>query len=123
MSPTSEVTNDISKYIEGGIESLFYLYGYVIPVSTSLIPEMVGIAFFLRYFNDKIGKMTFWTIVILPPVMLVFGVFAPQILAATQAYVFANSKFTLYRIIATAGWPIGNFVQFYAFLLVARTIR
>ena len=59
---------------------------------------MVRIAFFLRYFNDKIGRMIFWTIVILPPAMLLFGVFSPQILAATQAYVFANSKFTLYSM-------------------------
>jgi hypothetical protein len=46
ISPTSEVTNDISKYIEGRTESLFFLYGYVIPVSTYLsFPKWLGLLF------------------------------------------------------------------------------
>jgi hypothetical protein len=122
ITPESSVTNDISKYVRG-TDSLFFFYAYVIPVVITIVPESAGIAFFLLYFRDKIGRATFWTVVILPSFLLLFGDFVPQIIAATSSYVYASSHFTLFRVMGSVGWPAGDFIHFIAFLLVARTVR
>lgn len=112
---------DLTKYLTGP-QNVFQLYFFVIPVVVQLPVEIIGVAFFLRYF-DKIGKTTYWTIVILPPTLLLFGAFAPQLLAPGEAFVYLKSQFTFFRILGTAGWAAGNLIVGYAYLLVARSIR
>ena len=42
------------------IELIIHLYGFLVPQVTAVaIAETVGVAFFLRYFKDKIGKKYF----------------------------------------------------------------
>jgi hypothetical protein len=113
---------DLTKYLTAD-QNAYQLYFFVIPVVVQLPVEMIGVAFFLRYFIDKIGKTTYWTIVILPPVLLLFGAFAPQLLAPGEAFVYLKSQFIFFRIMGTAGWAGGNLIIGYAYLLVARSIR
>jgi hypothetical protein len=103
---------------------IIHLYGFLVPQVTAIaIAEIVGVAFFLRYFKDQIGRATFWTIIILPPVLFLTGVFGPQFLKSTGAYmVYMESQFLIFRVIGTAGWVAADFVIAYAFILVARRL-
>jgi hypothetical protein len=100
------------------------LYIFIVPVVLAIPAETVAVAFFLRDFKDKIGKTTFWTIVILPPTLFLCGVFGPQLVSTTaNAFVYADPRFLIFRIIGTAGWIAADFVIAFAYLLVARTLR
>jgi hypothetical protein len=103
---------------------IIHLYGFLVPQVTAIaIAEIVGVAFFLRYFKDQIGRATFWTIIILPPVLFLTGVFGPQFLKSTGSYmVYMESQFLIFRVIGTAGWVAADFVIAYAFILVARRL-
>jgi hypothetical protein len=103
---------------------IIHLYGFLVPQVTAIaIAEIVGVAFFLRYFKDQIGRVTFWTIIILPPVLFLTGVFGPQFLKSTGAYmVYMESQFLIFRVMGTAGWVAADFVIAYAFILVARRL-
>lgn len=103
---------------------MVFLYGYVLPVVLTIPAETVAVAFFLRYFKDKIGRAKFWTIVILPPLLLLFGVFAPQIVrTSADEFQYINAEFIIFRVIGTAGWIVADFVIAFAYLLVSRTFR
>lgn len=105
-------------------ENMVFLYGYVLPVVLTIPAETVAVAFFLRYFKDKIGRAKFWTIVILPPLLLLFGVFAPQIVrTSADEFQYINAEFIIFRVIGTAGWIVADFVIAFAYLLVSRTFR
>jgi hypothetical protein len=106
------------------IELIIHLYGFLVPQVTAVaIAEIVGVAFFLRYFKDQIGRATFWTIIILPPVLFLTGVFGPQFLKSTGSYmVYMESQFLIFRVIGTAGWIAADFVIAYAFILVAKNL-
>src|ERR687891_995322 len=106
------------------IELIIHLYGFLVPQVTAIaIAEIVGVAFFLRYFKDQIGSAIFWTIIILPPVLFLTGVFGPQFLKSTGSYmVYMESQFLIFRVIGTAGWVAADFVIAYAFILVARRL-
>jgi hypothetical protein len=107
------------------IELVIHLYGFLVPQVTAIaIAETVAVAFFLRYFKDRIGKKIFWTLIILPPVFFLTGVFGPQFLKATGSeMVYMESRFLIFRIIGTAGWIAADFVIAYAYILVAKTLR
>src|SRR5919107_3341220 len=103
---------------------IIHLYGFLVPQVTAIaIAEIVGVAFFLRYFKDQIGRATFWTIIILPPVLFLAGVFGPQFLKSTGSeFVYMESQFLIFRVMGTAGWVAADFVIAYAFILVAKTL-
>jgi hypothetical protein len=107
------------------IELVIHLYGFLVPQVTAIaIAETVAVAFFLRYFKERIGKKIFWTLIILPPVFFLTGVFGPQFLKATGSeMVYMESRFLIFRIIGTAGWIAADFVIAYAYILVAKTLR
>jgi hypothetical protein len=106
------------------IELIIHLYGFLVPQVTAIaIAETVAIAFFLRYFKDQIGRATFWTLIILPPVLFLTGVFGPQFLKSTGSeFVYTESRFLIFRVIGTAGWIAADFVIAYAYILVAKTL-
>src|ERR687893_365431 len=106
------------------IELIIHLYVFLVPQVTAIaIAETVAVAFFLRYFKDQIGRATFWTLIILPPILFLFGIFAPQLLSSTGSqFVYTESRFLIFRVIGTAGWVAADFVIAYAFLLVAKTL-
>ncbi len=104
-------------------QNLVNMYGYLVPIIVYVIPEMVGIALFLRYFIDRLGKARFWVIVTLPPLLLITSTFLPQVFTSGQNFAYLDSKFTSFRIIGTLGWVVGSFVMAFAYLSVARTIR
>jgi hypothetical protein len=122
IDPSYNSSNDI-RITLSGIENMILLYIFIVPVVLAIPAETVAVAFFLRYFKDKIGKTTFWTIVILPPALNLFGIFAPQLLTTANAFVYADPRFLIFRIIGTAGWIAADFVIAFAYLLVARTLR
>jgi hypothetical protein len=105
-------------------ELIIHLYGFLVPQVTAIaIAETVAIAFFLRYFKDQIGRATFWTLIILPPVLFLTGVFGPQFLKSTGSeFVYMESRFLIFRVIGTAGWVVADFVIAYAYILVAKTL-
>jgi hypothetical protein len=106
------------------IELIIHLYGFLVPQVTAIaIAETVAVAFFLRYFKDQIGRAIFWTIIILPPVLFLTGVFGPQFLKSTGSeFVYTESRFLIFRVIGTAGWVAADFVIAYAYILVAKTL-
>ncbi|MGA8484764.1 MAG: hypothetical protein WB706_10255 [Nitrososphaeraceae archaeon] len=106
------------------IELIIHLYGFLVPQVTAIaIAETVAVAFFLRYFKDQIGRAIFWTLIILPPVLFLTGVFGPQFLKSTGSeFVYAESRFLIFRVIGTAGWVVADFVIAYAYILVAKTL-
>jgi len=106
------------------IELIIHLYGFLVPQVTAIaIAETVAVAFFLRYFKDQIGRATFWTLIILPPVLFLTGVFGPQFLKSTGSeFVYMESRFLIFRVIGTAGWVVADFVIAYAYILVAKTL-
>ena len=107
------------------IELVIHLYGFLVPQVTAIaIAETVAVAFFLRYFKDRIGKKIFWILIILPPTLFLTGVFGPQFLKSTGSeFVYMESRFLIFRIIGTAGWIAADFVIAYAYILVAKSLR
>ncbi len=122
LSTENKATVEPAKFLTP-IENRINLYAYAIPVVTAIVPQMIGIAFFLRYFKDKIGSLKFWAIIILPPLLLLISDFLPQIATSAQNFVYLNSEFLLFRVIGTLGWVSSSFVMGYAYLSVARTIQ
>ena len=124
IDPNYPASNSMAHRQLTPIQLIIHLYGFLVPQVTAIaIAEIVGVAFFLRYFKDQIGRATFWTIIILPPVLFLTGVFGPQFLKSTGAYmVYMESQFLIFRVIGTAGWVAADFVIAYAFILVARRL-
>jgi hypothetical protein len=124
IDPNFPASNSMASRHLTSIELIIHLYGFLVPQVTAIaIAEIVGIAFFLRYFKDQIGRTTFWTLIILPPVLFLTGVFGPQFLRSTGSeFVYMESGFLIFRVIGTAGWVAADFVIAYAFILVAKTL-
>ena len=124
IDPNYPASNSMAHRQLTSIELIIHLYGFLVPQVTAIaIAEIVGVAFFLRYFKDQIGRATFWTIIILPPVLFLTGVFGPQFLKSTGSeMVYMESQFLIFRVIGTAGWVAADFVIAYAFILVAKTL-
>jgi hypothetical protein len=105
------------------IELVIHLYGFLVPQVTAIaIAETVAVAYFLRYFKDQIGRATFWTVIILPPVLFLTGIFVPQLLTTGSQFVYMEPRFLLFRVLGTAGWVAADFVIAFAYLLVAKTL-
>jgi hypothetical protein len=105
------------------IELVIHLYGFLYPQVTAIaIAETVAVAYFLRYFKDQIGRAKFWTIIILPPVLFLTGIFGPQLLTTATQMVYMEPRFLLFRIMGTAGWVVADFVIAFAYILVAKTL-
>ena len=124
IDPNYPASNSMAHRQLTSIQLIIHLYGFLVPQVTAIaIAEIVGVAFFLRYFKDQIGRATFWTIIILPPVLFLTGVFGPQFLKSTGSeFVYMESQFLIFRVIGTAGWVAADFVIAYAFILVAKTL-
>ena len=124
IDPNYPASNSMAHRQLTSIELIIHLYGFLVPQVTAIaIAEIVGVAFFLRYFKDQIGSAKFWTIIILPPVLFLTGVFGPQFLKSTGSeMVYMESQFLIFRVIGTAGWVAADFVIAYAFILVAKTL-
>jgi hypothetical protein len=124
IDPDFQSSNSMASRQLSSIELIIHLYVFLVPQVTAIaIAETVAVAFFLRYFKDQIGRATFWTLIILPPVLFLFGIFAPQLLDSTGSeFVYTESRFLIFRVIGTAGWVAADFVIAYAFLLVAKTL-
>ncbi|HMK57978.1 MAG TPA: hypothetical protein VK462_02905 [Nitrososphaeraceae archaeon] len=124
IDPNFPASNSMASRHLTSIELIIHLYGFLVPQVTAIaIAETVAIAFFLRYFKDQIGRAIFWTLIILPPVLFLTGVFGPQFLKSTGSeFVYAESRFLIFRIIGTAGWVVADFVIAYAYILVAKTL-
>lgn len=124
IDPNFPASNSMASRHLTSIELIIHLYGFLVPQVTAIaIAETVAIAFFLRYFKDQIGRAIFWTIIILPPVFFLTGVFGPQFLKSTGSeFVYAESRFLIFRVIGTAGWVVADFVIAYAYILVAKTL-
>jgi hypothetical protein len=124
IDPNYPASNSMAHRQLTPIQLIIHLYGFLVPQVTAIaIAEIVGVAFFLRYFKDQIGRAIFWTIIILPPVLFLTGVFGPQFLKSTGSYmVYMESQFLIFRVIGTAGWVAADFVIAYAFILVAKTL-
>src|ERR671919_1051721 len=124
IDPNFPASNSMASRHLTSIELIIHLYGFLVPQVTAIaIAEIVGVAFFLRYFKDQIGRATFWTLIILPPVLFLTGVFGPQFLKSTGSeFVYMESQFLIFRVIGTAGWVAADFVIAYAFILVARRL-
>jgi hypothetical protein len=105
------------------IELVIHLYMFLVPQVTAIaIAETVAVAYFLRYFKDQIGTATFWTLIILPPVLFLTGIFVPQLLTTGSQFVYADPRFLIFRVIGTAGWVVADFVIAFAYILVAKTL-
>ena len=124
IDPNFPASNSMASRHLTSIELIIHLYGFLVPQVTAIaIAETVAIAFFLRYFKDQIGRAIFWTLIILPPVLFLTGVFGPQFLKSTGSeFVYAESRFLIFRVIGTAGWVVADFVIAYAYILVAKTL-
>ena len=124
IDPNFPASNSMASRHLTSIELIIHLYGFLVPQVTAIaIAETVAVAFFLRYFKDQIGRATFWTIIILPPVLFLTGVFGPQFLKSTGSeFVYMESRFLIFRVMGTAGWVVADFVIAYAYILVAKTL-
>ena len=124
IDPNFPASNSMASRHLTSIELIIHLYGFLVPQVTAIaIAETVAVAFFLRYFKDQIGRTTFWTIIILPPVLFLTGVFGPQFLKSTGSeFVYMESQFLIFRVMGTAGWIVADFVIAYAYILVAKTL-
>jgi hypothetical protein len=125
IDPDFHSSNSMASRHLSGIELVIHLYIFLVPQVTAIaIAETVAVAYFLRYFKDKIGRATFWTIIILPPVLFLTGIFAPQLIKSTGSeFVYMEPRFLIFRVIGTAGWVAADFVIAYAYLLVAKTLE
>ena len=124
IDPNFHSSNSMASRHLTSIELIIHLYGFLVPQVTAIaIAETVAVAFFLRYFKDQIGRAIFWTLIILPPVLFLTGVFGPQFLKSTGSeFVYMESRFLIFRVIGTAGWVVADFVIAYAYILVAKTL-
>src|ERR687895_453218 len=123
IDPNYPASNSMAHRQLTSIELIIHLYGFLVPQVTAIaIAEIIGVAFFLRYFKDQIGRATFWTLIILPPVLFLTGIFVPQLLTTASQFVYMEPRFLIFRVIGTAGWVAADFVIAYAFLLVAKTL-
>ena len=125
IDPNFHSSNSMASRHLTSIELIIHLYGFLVPQVTAIaIAETVAVAFFLRYFKDRIGRAIFWTIIILPPVLFLTGVFGPQFLKSTASQmVYMDPKFLIFRVLGTAGWVLADFVIAFAYILVAKTLR
>jgi len=102
---------------------MIHLYFFLVPqVFAIAIAETVAVAYFLRYFKDQIGRATFWTVIIVPPVLFLTGIFVPQFLTTGSEMVYQLPRFLIFRVIGTAGWVVADFVIAFAYILVAKTL-
>ena len=123
IDPNFHSSNSMASRHLSRIELVFHLYGFLVPQVTAIaIAETVAVAYFLRYFKDKIGRATFWTLIILPPVLFLTGVFGPQFLTTGSQFVYADPRFLLFMILGTAGWVGADLVIAYAYILVAKSL-
>ena len=124
IDPNFPASNSMASRHLTSIELIIHLYGFLVPQVTAIaIAETVAIAFFLRYFKDQIGRAIFWTIIILPPVLFLTGIFAPQIISSTAGqFVYMDPRFLIFRVMGTTGWVLADLVIAYAFILVAKTL-
>jgi hypothetical protein len=125
IDPNFPASNSMASRHLTSTELIIHLYGFLVPQVTAIaIAETVAVAFFLRYFKDRIGRAIFWTIIILPPVLFLTGVFGPQFLKSTASQmVYMDPKFLMFRVLGTAGWVLADFVIAFAYILVAKTLR
>jgi hypothetical protein len=116
-------SNSMASRHLSNIELVIHLYGFLYPQVTAIaIAETVAVAYFLRYFKDQIGRAKFWTIIILPPVLFLTGIFGPQLLTTATQMVYMEPRFLLFRVMGTAGWVVADFVIAFAYILVAKTL-
>ncbi len=118
-------SNSMASRHLSSIELVIHLYMYLVPqVFAIAIAETVAVTFFLRYFKDQIGRATLWTVIFLPPVLFLTGIFGPQLLANTGGVmVYQLPQFFAFRVIGTVGWIGADFVIAFAYLLVAKNLR
>jgi hypothetical protein len=123
IDPNYPASNSMAHRQLTSIELIIHLYGFLVPQVTAIaIAETVAVAFFLRYFKDQIGRATFWTLIILPPVLFLTGIFVPQLLTTGSQFVYMEPRFLIFRVIGTAGWVAADFVIAYAYILVAKNL-
>jgi hypothetical protein len=123
IDPHFHSSNSMASRHLTRIELMIHLYIFLVPqVLAIAIAETVAVAYFLRYFKDQIGRATFWTLIILPPVLFLTGIFVPQLLTTGSEFVYADPRFLIFRVIGTAGWVGADFVIAFAYLLVAKTL-
>ena len=123
IDPHFHSSNSMASRHLSRIELIIHLYGFLVPQVTAIaIAETVAVAYFLRYFKDQIGRATFWTVIILPPVLFLTGIFVPQLLTTGSQFVYMEPRFLLFRVLGTAGWVGADFVIAFAYLLVAKTL-
>ncbi|HZD81572.1 MAG TPA: hypothetical protein VE076_01740, partial [Nitrososphaeraceae archaeon] len=123
IDPDFHSSNSMASRHLSRIELVIHLYGFLVPQVTAIaIAETVAVAYFLRYFKDQIGRATFWTLIILPPVLFLTGIFGPQLLTTGSQFVYMEPRFLIFRILGTAGWVGADLVIAYAYILVAKTL-
>jgi hypothetical protein len=124
IDPDFHSSNSMASRHLSKIENIIHLYVFLVPQVTAIaIAETVAVAFFLRYFKDRVGRAIFWTIIILPPVLFLTGIFAPQLIKSTASeFVYMDPRFLMFRVIGTAGWVLADFVIAYAYILVAKNL-
>ncbi|MRN41818.1 MAG: hypothetical protein FIO02_12395 [Nitrosopumilales archaeon] len=124
IDPNFHSSNSMASRHLSSIELVIHLYMFLVPQVTAIaIAETVAVAYFLRYFRDQIGRAIFWTIIILPPVFFLTGVFGPQLLSHSgDVMVYQLPRFLIFRVIGTAGWVVADFVIAFAYLLVAKKL-
>jgi len=124
IDPDFHSSNAMASRHLSKIELIIHLYVFLVPQVTAIaIAETVAVAYFLRYFKDQIGRAIFWTIIILPPVLFLTGIFAPQLIKSTASeFVYMDPRFLMFRVIGTAGWVLADFVIAYAYILVAKNL-
>jgi hypothetical protein len=123
IDPDFHASNSMASRHLSKIELVIHLYGFLVPQVTAIaIAETVAVAFFLRHFKDRIGTAIFWTIIILPPVLFLTGIFVPQLLTSASQFVYMDPRFLVFRILGTSGWVLADFVIAFAYILVAKTL-
>ncbi|HVH95687.1 MAG TPA: hypothetical protein VM682_01925, partial [Bacillus sp. (in: firmicutes)] len=124
IDPNFHSSNSMASGHLSRIELVIHLYMFLVPQVTAIaIAETVAVAYFLRYFKDQIGRAIFWTLIILPPVLFLTGIFGPQLLKSTASeFVYMDPRFLIFRVIGTAGWVVADFVIAFAYILVAKTL-
>jgi hypothetical protein len=123
IDPQFHSSNSMASRHLTTTELKIHLYTYIVPVVLAIPAETVAVAYFLRYFKDQIGRATFWTVLILPPLLNIFGIFGPQLLTTASVFVYTDPRFLIFRVLGTAGWVAADFVIAFAYLLVAKTLR
>jgi predicted small metal-binding protein len=123
IDPHFHSSNSMASRHLSRIELVIHLYGFLVPQVTAIaIAETVAVAYFLRYFKDQIGRATFWTLIILPPILFLTGIFGPQLLTTGSQFVYMEPRFLIFRVLGTAGWVGADLVIAYAYILVAKSL-